>query len=339
MKKLYSLLVKILISAAIFVFVISKLDFGEKGATFFENFFINLGFIFKNFSRFSYFQVFIFVFILFLIIVFVTLRWFLILRATSFKISFFTALKYSLIGHFFNNVMPSTIGGDFIRGYYLWKDVEERKKKAIFTILLDRVIGGISSVFFLFAGAIYLSPEFPILKYLACLIGVFIVFLILCLFFLKSKFLEKIPLYKKFSDKHILKKVAVLITFYREEKLTVIIGSFFISFLVQGLGISLNFLIIRSISGAEIAFLPFLCVVPIINVIQALPVSFAGWGIGEAAYSIFFKMIGITPEISVSASVVYRLSFLIASLSGLPVYILHKGKKQKSEVRSRKSEM
>jgi len=339
MKKLYSLLVKIFVSAGIFVFVISKLDFGKKGATFFENFFINLGFIFRNFSGFSYFQVFIFVFILFSVIVFVTLRWFLILRATSFKISYFTTLKYSLIGHFFNNVMPSTIGGDFIRGYYLWKDIEEKKKKAIFTILLDRIIGGISSVFFLFAGAIYLSPKFPVLKYLIYLIVVFFVFLILCLFFLKSKFLDRISFYRKLSDKHLFKKIGVLITFYREEKLTVIIGTFFISFFVQGLGILLNFLIIRSISGVEVAFLPFFCVVPIINVIQALPVSFAGWGIGEAAYSIFFKMIGITPEISVSASVVYRLSFLIASLSGLPVYILHKGKKQKSEVRSRKSEM
>ncbi|MFH1353605.1 MAG: hypothetical protein ABIH68_08550, partial [bacterium] len=60
-----------------------------------------------------------------------------------------------------------------------------------------------------------------------------------------------------------------------------------------------------------------------------IPVSFAGWGIGEAAYSVLFNLLGISSEISVATSLVNKILILIISSLGLPVYIMYKPSKIK----------
>src|SRR5262245_51259285 len=45
-----------------------------------------------------------------------TVRWLLVMRVLTLKISTHSALKWTMIGHFFNQAFPSTIGGDAVRG-------------------------------------------------------------------------------------------------------------------------------------------------------------------------------------------------------------------------------
>ena len=49
-------------------------------------------------------------------------RWRLILKQLGSNIAYFTALRYLWIGVFFNQALPSSIGGDAVRGYYLCKN-------------------------------------------------------------------------------------------------------------------------------------------------------------------------------------------------------------------------
>ena len=48
-------------------------------------------------------------------------RWKLLLTVQGVSASFFTLVKSMLVAFFFNNFLPSTIGGDAMRAYDTWK--------------------------------------------------------------------------------------------------------------------------------------------------------------------------------------------------------------------------
>ena len=84
-----------------------------------------------------------------------------------------------------------------------------------------------------------------------------------------------------------------------------------------------------SFISKPLSYWHFVCIVPVANIVQGLPVSFAGWGVGEAAYTVLFKMIAVTSEVAVGTSVSVKLVILMVSLvTGLPVYLRNK----KSEI-------
>jgi len=77
-------------------------------------------------------------------------RWFLLVRAQGLGLSFKDLFELTMIGNFFNTFMPGSVGGDLIKAWYVAGQEPQRKTKAIFTVLLDRVIG--LSVILLYAG-------------------------------------------------------------------------------------------------------------------------------------------------------------------------------------------
>jgi uncharacterized protein (TIRG00374 family) len=66
------------------------------------------------------------------------LRWRDIVTICGAKLSPATALSYSLIGQFFSQVLPSTVGGDAVR---IWLLDGAGWPSAIYSVLIDRVVG------------------------------------------------------------------------------------------------------------------------------------------------------------------------------------------------------
>ena len=86
--------------------------------------------------------------------IFITnLRWQVILNHLGVSIKFFMLLKYLLIGFFFNQTLPSSIGGDAFRGYYLHKTGNNIKNSTL-GVLIDRLFGFIG----LFVLALLVAP-------------------------------------------------------------------------------------------------------------------------------------------------------------------------------------
>ncbi len=72
-------------------------------------------------------------------------RWWLLLRTQGIFISYWTAVKLYLLGWFYNNVMPSSVGGDLVRLWYVTKHTD-KKFEAALSVLVDRMIGLISTL-------------------------------------------------------------------------------------------------------------------------------------------------------------------------------------------------
>ncbi len=84
------------------------------------------------------------------------LKWKMILDAGGNRISFVTLFRIYLIGYFFSNMLPSTVGGDVVRSYYAGKLMQDQSYSAI-AIFIERFSG----IFFLFFLVILAPLLFP----------------------------------------------------------------------------------------------------------------------------------------------------------------------------------
>src|SRR5215471_7713717 len=62
-------------------------------------------------------------------------------RAQGMFMSWRRATMLFFVGLFFNLFMPGYTGGDFARLYYLMREFPQKKKEAILTVVMDRLIG------------------------------------------------------------------------------------------------------------------------------------------------------------------------------------------------------
>ena len=77
--------------------------------------------------------------------VMVGFRWWLLLRTQSIYINFWAAVRLHFLGLFYNNFMPSSVGGDLLRAWYVTKHTEKRFEAAL-SVFVDRAIGLLSTL-------------------------------------------------------------------------------------------------------------------------------------------------------------------------------------------------
>jgi uncharacterized protein (TIRG00374 family) len=68
------------------------------------------------------------------------LRWHLLVRAVGLPFSRYNAIRLGLVGYFFNTFLPGSVGGDFLKAYFIARD-QGRRTVAVATVIVDRVIG------------------------------------------------------------------------------------------------------------------------------------------------------------------------------------------------------
>ena len=68
------------------------------------------------------------------------LKWKFLLDASGKKLNYFILLRTYLIGYFFSNLLPSTVGGDLVRSYYTGRLIDNQASAAA-SIFLERFTG------------------------------------------------------------------------------------------------------------------------------------------------------------------------------------------------------
>jgi uncharacterized membrane protein YbhN (UPF0104 family) len=68
-------------------------------------------------------------------------RWYLLVRALGLPFAFRNAVRLGLVGTFYNTFLPGSIGGDFVKAFFIAKGHPERKAAAVATVVADRLVG------------------------------------------------------------------------------------------------------------------------------------------------------------------------------------------------------
>jgi hypothetical protein len=68
--------------------------------------------------------------------------------------------------------------------------------------------------------------------------------------------------------------------------------------------------------GIDIVLGHMFVFVPLVLIINAIPISLGGWGVGECAYAFLLALVGIGPDRAVALSVIYKIGMIIISIPG-----------------------
>jgi len=217
----------------------------------------------------------------FIAISFIVFRWGILLKAHNFFISNRFLWQSALIGFFYNNLLPTSAGGDFYRVY----DIKQNKGVPVnvgtASVVMERVIGTLSSIILLIVA--YFIGLFDYLTRNAAL-GLIVSGLVIILFFIALFFprlfkldllLNKFRIFSKIRPR--LKEFHVILSGYRY-KIKYLVISFIFTMLIQ----MFFFISYNSISlalGLELRFYVFIFIIPFVSLVSSVPVTIGGIGI------------------------------------------------------------
>lgn len=255
-------------------------------------------------------------------------RWTLLLKTQGLVYNFFSTLKLSLIGIFFNFALPSSIGGDVVKAYYLARSSENEKSRAIMSVIVDRFLGLIAM---LILAIFAMCMNYELVKSNINLYSIFLSAICIlsgALIFLTIAFSNTIHNLK--SIQYILNRLPNLIKnpylalcSYGQNKKSVLIA-ITISFISQ-LAIVLIFKVVGDAVNADVSFYAYLFAVPIGLIVMSLPLAPAGIGIGQMAFLYLFKAYtGENLDVGTLGVTVLQMSLLVYGFVGAYFYVKNK---------------
>ena len=244
--------------------------------------------------------------------------------------------KITFIGFFFNLFLPSGIGGDFFRAYYLSKRKDRGMSTTLTTTLLERS-GGLCALLVigtLFAAFEDLRVEGVPLLY---------VFLVLITLYLLGNLMlfhawihRKISsLLKKRNLEQIEAKMELVysgLNALRGNRRSIVLA-LLLSLLIQLLTVVMVWIAALAID-IDAPFRVFMIFVPLINLSIMVPLTINGIGLRESLFYLLFSQIGLPVETAVSLSLVTFCIYLLTAIPGLIIYSLYKKEEHLDEMRS-----
>ncbi|MDH3688576.1 MAG: flippase-like domain-containing protein [Gammaproteobacteria bacterium] len=265
----------------------------------------------------------------FLTVMFSGLRWWWLMHVNSLRVSPLEALKFTWIGVFFNNVVPGNTGGDVVKSVYIMKRCPDRRVAAVFSVIVDRALGMTALALL---SALIVLPFLQ--RFQAVAVGVwgFLVVIVLGTLAVTSQRVRRVlrldNLLRTMPSRitEALNRVGDAIRLYRTRVSGMVlwtIGSMF----NHALGVTSVLLVGYSLN-VGVPWLEYYVLVPVINIVSALPLAPNGWGVGEALYGQLFSQYGATyitdaidPEQvmrtrGVALSILFRVHITMWSLLG-----------------------
>jgi len=243
-------------------------------------------------------------------------KWKLLASAADFKGSVKDYIDYYFTGMFFNLFLPTTVGGDVIKCYYLSKDdSENRKAAAVYSVLADRVTG-VAVLMWIAAVGMFL----PISAQIPFIIKLFTVLTALGIVIFTPLFPAICGI---LGNKKWISKFLNDITAYWQNPMLItkaLSWSLIFHFIIIAIHVLIGYAI-----GIKIPVLYYFIVYPMSSLAGFLPVSFNGIGPREATYIYFLSLIGINSSAALAFGVFWFGIVLISSLTGGIFYL--KGKK------------
>jgi len=261
-----------------------------------------------------------------------TVRWQIILKQFDQNISLKKLFEFYLIGLFFNNFLPTSIGGDIVRIYKVVGDSEDRTA-GFASVILERALGIASTLFLAITSLYYVSHYFEddrILYTSVILFGIIVGFFILIT--RKRPFEFLLNLFDKFTILRIGEKIAKLIEafYYLKERRKVFIWVFVLSFFSQVSIVIMNYTVVLAMDiDVDLTYL-FL-VVPVTFMLTMLP-SINGVGIRDGGFVFLLAKIGISQAAAISLSFMNVLIPMFISIWGAILFLTQRKKSTMSEV-------
>jgi len=270
-----------------------------------------------------------------------SVRWWLLLVALDIALPIKTAAQLHFIGLFYNNVMPSSVGGDFLRAWYVSKHTHRRVEAAL-SVFIDRGIGLFSIFLMALFSYLFLIPDMPFstettetdpannspvmaLYYLVLslsAIGTLAMLYKPSRCFIIGQLLRFWAIFQVMLGKL---KTALLVYWHKPLVLTWTLG---LTFVLQSCTI-LVFWVIGQNIGMQASLRYYFIIFPVMWVVAVLPISVAGIGVLEGGIVfLFVHLTQTTQEQATCLALCQRFIWLLTSIPGAGIHFwgLHRPK-------------
>lgn len=271
-------------------------------------------------------------------------RWFVLVRALDLPFTLRNAYRLGLVGYYYNTVLPGSIGGDLLKGYFIAKEQKGRRAAAIATVLIDRAMGLFGLILFVaVSGSIAwglgneqitqeaaLQRIVKVMVILAAAIAGGYLLLGLLPPRRADRFAGRLRWIPKLGNA--LAEAWYAVWTYRQRPGAVLLGVGITAVAHAAMMASFYFAS-RSFAADNLPTLPeILVIAPIGFIVQALPVSPGGVGVGEAAFAYLFKVAKRSEESGLAARLALRLVEWGLGALGYLVYLRMKKELPLAEV-------
>ena len=244
-----------------------------------------------------------------------SIRWFIIARTLGFGGEFLTYLKFYFVGMYFNLFLPSAIGGDVLKAFFLSRG-GNGKLRASYSILCDRLFG-LWAMFIIGAAAVILSPHLLPGKWCH---------LLLILAVSMTGCAISVPFFKRLANvmstrmrpgwcisARFFPALEYMLVFWqRPASIFYALG---LSLILQILCMTATYLLGHGL-GIDLCYGFYLSVLPLIGVLTVLPISLSGLGIREGGFMFFFHMKAVPMEKALALSLCFFAVQAAAALIG-----------------------
>ena len=267
--------------------------------------------ILESFQNLATGPLFIAVLLLYVQILLVSWRWVMMLKYYKTDFPLLPASRLSLEGAFFNQALPTAVGGDAIR-ILRCRHYNMPTGTAVSSILLDRITGLVVLLVMGLAAqpAFWAADQFGLASKAAAvtlLAGFSGTILLLAIPHLPDR-LRRFRSFQQLGD--LGSRAAVFLI--KPATATPIL-------LISVLSHSCTFLALHQMAnalGADIGLLPIFLVTPVAFLIAMLPISVGGWGLREGAMIQGMALFGVSAEDALAVSVLYGLMSIIVNIPG-----------------------
>ena len=245
----------------------------------------------------------------------------IIFEAEEIPISFLNSSNLTFIGYFFNNFLPTSVGGDIVKAMCASRATGE-PVKSLTSVLMDRIFGlftfiMIPSISLLFFLKEIQNPAVPLLVYSFLLFSIFFFFLLFNRNVARRfQFVETLLNYAKLGSK--ARKIYDGLHKFKDHK-PLIVKAMLLSVIGQSVNIFVLYLLAVAL-GARAPILYFYLLVPVVHLISMLP-SLNGLGIREGAY-IYFLSPYIGREYAAAIGILWLGLLFLMSLIGGAIYLV-----------------
>ena len=251
-----------------------------------------------------------------------TVRWQILLRIQGITLGWLRAWSIVVLGLFLNMFLPGLVGGDAMRLFVVFKNSPRQKTEATLSIAMDRLLGLISILFLAVLAVVvrfrWLTsfPETKDIFYIALIVlaagaGVIGLLFVVTGAGRAGRLPREVPFRKWIS------RGAGALNLYRRQP--ALIGGTLLLTIFSHLAYYLSYYAaMRSLTGGGVrrpSLLDFFCVMPLVNTLTGVPVSFGGAGIRETLFQTFFSRLSGMPV--AIAAFTASLGFVIQASWGI----------------------
>jgi uncharacterized protein (TIRG00374 family) len=265
------------------------------------------------------------------------LRWYVLVRGLDLPFTIRNAFRIGMVGVFANTFLPGAVGGDFVKAYFIARDNRDRMTAAVATVIIDRAMGLFGLILFVAVlGSIAWAMDDPRIVgnegLQRMVVSMAIVAASTVVGFLLLGFLPQRRV-DRFSNR--LKSIPKVgkslsefwgaVWMYRQRLHVVAIG--------VGLSAMAHFGLVfafhctsrvfppESIETDQATLAEHMVIAPIGFIVQALPLSPGGVGVGEAAFAGLYKLSGRPESRGVIARLALRVVEWIIGFIGYMMYL------------------